>query len=95
MKPICRFNGLIVMASVLMLAGCASGWPESTTPVLDARFGQALNEAKRQQSLPTPAPLSAEAVATGVGQPTATETGPGLQAQQQGKSVSPAFNTAR
>jgi len=83
-----------VLASALALTGCAD-WPRSTTPLLDARFGEALGQAKRQQSLPAPAPLSDEASATGSGQPTATEIGNGLQAQQQGRPVAPAFSSAR
>lgn len=77
-----------------LLTGCAS-WFDSTTPELDGRFGQALQQAKQAQSLP-PTPLpDAAAAAEGVGQATANEVSTGLQAQQRGRSAPPAFSTAR
>lgn len=84
----------LALLSVLALVACAEP-RASTTPLLDARFGQAFIEAKQQQSLPTSAPLSPEAVAEGAGLTTAKESGPGLEAQQHGRSVTPAFSTAR
>lgn len=86
--------GWVVVAGALLLTGCAE-WPRSTSPRLDSQFGQALSEAKRQQSLPPTAPLSPEAAAAGAGLPTATETGNGLQAQQHGRPAPPAFSSAR
>lgn len=88
------FSVAWILMGSLLVASCADTRP-STTPALDARFGEALNEAKRRQSLPVTAPVAEEAVAAGVGQPTSTETAAGLQAQQRGRSVAPAFGTAR
>jgi len=89
-----RSQGWVVVAGTLLLTGCAD-WPRSTSPRLDAQFGLALSEGKRQQSLPPTAPLSPEAAAAGAGLPTATETGNGLQAQQHGRPAPPAFSSAR
>lgn len=75
---------------IVFLCGCTS-----TTPLLDARFGQALTEAKAAQSLPPTPPVSGAAAANAVGQPTANELNNGLQAQQRGRAVPPAFSTAR
>ncbi|MGV1046072.1 hypothetical protein [Limnohabitans sp.] len=72
------------------LCGC-----ESTTPALDARFGQALSEAKEGQSLPPTPAVSGAAAANAVGQPTSSELINGFQAQQRGRAVPPAFSTAR
>jgi hypothetical protein len=74
----------------LFLCGC-----ESTTPALDARFGQALSEAKEGQSLPPTPAVSGAAAANAVGQPTSSELINGFQAQQRGRAVPPAFSTAR
>ncbi len=73
-----------------VLCGC-----ESTTPALDARFGQALNEAKEGQSLPPTPVVSGVSAGNPVGQPTSNELISGFDAQQKGRAVPPAFSTAR
>ncbi len=81
-----------VMGAVcaVLISGC-----ESTTPALDARFGQALSQAKEGQSLPPTPAVSGAAAENAVGQPTSTELINGFQAHQRGRAVQPAFSTAR
>lgn len=94
MKPISVSTLAAVLTGLLTLGGCTE-LRTSTTPALDQRFGVALQEAKRAQSLPPTPPVASEAAAAGAGQPTATEVNIGLQAQQRGRPVPPAFDSAR
>lgn len=84
----------LIVCLLLTLQGCGI-FPETTTPRLDAQFGQSLERAKAQQSLPAGPGPSAGALAEGAGLPTSAEIMPGLQAQQRGRAVAPALGPAR
>lgn len=73
--------------SPILLLGCAN----STSPLLDKRFGSALFDAKKAQSLEPSVIESAEAIATGRGMPSATESLRGLEVHNKGRTTPPAL----
>lgn len=58
-----KFTPLFAASLAVGLTACASGTPETTTPYLDQHFGEAVNQAKAQQTLNPDASRNTDPVA--------------------------------